>query len=170
MEYTREQEKAIKTLDKNLLVSAGAGSGKTRVLVDRYIHILMTEAAGVDGIVAITFTNKAANEMKERIRRTASNRMADANTEQERNKWLRIKHEVEGARIGTFHGFCSRIIRENPIEAGVDPRFNVLDEIQMVLMLRNAVEEVILKALEEGHELISDLVVGYGKTPLLTLS
>jgi ATP-dependent helicase/nuclease subunit A len=169
MEYTREQEKAIKTLDKNLLVSAGAGSGKTRVLVDRYIHILMTEAAGVDGIVAITFTNKAANEMKERIRRTASNRMADANTEQERNKWLRIKHEVEGARIGTFHGFCSRIIRENPIEAGVDPRFNVLDEIQMVLMLRNAVEEVILKALEEGHELISDLVVGYGKNALVDI-
>ena len=67
-DFTPEQRAAIETLDRNLLVKAGAGAGKTRVLVERYVHVLATGAADTDGIVAITFTRKAAREMKERIR------------------------------------------------------------------------------------------------------
>ena len=67
-EFTSGQKKAIDTLDKNLLVKAGAGAGKTRVLVERYLAILQLEAAEVEEIVAITFTRKAAREMKERVR------------------------------------------------------------------------------------------------------
>jgi ATP-dependent helicase/nuclease subunit A len=166
VKYTKEQEEAIKTLDKNLLVSAGAGSGKTRVLVERFIHILLTEAADIDEIVAITFTNKAATEMRERIRRTADEKILGADKEYERNKWLKVKHDVEGARIGTFHGFCSCLLRDNPVEAGVDPAFSVLDEIQMTLILRNTVQDVIFKSLEGGNALIADLVVRYGKDSL----
>lgn len=169
MKYTKEQEEAIKTLDKNLLVSAGAGSGKTRVLVERFIYMLLTEAASVDEIVAITFTNKAANEMRERIRKTASDKSISANNENERNKWLKIKHDVEGARISTFHGFCNRLLRENPVEALVDPRFSVLDEIQMTLILRKTVQDIILKSLEDGNALVADLVVRYGKDGLASV-
>lgn len=169
MKYTKEQEESIKTLDRNLLVSAGAGSGKTRVLVERFIQILLTEAASVDEIVAITFTNKAANEMRERIRKTASEKSISASNERERSKWLKIKHEVEGARISTFHGFCSRLLREHPVEAGVDPAFRVVDEIQMTLMLNATVQDIIFRSLEEGNASIADLVVRYGKDGLASV-
>lgn len=169
MKYTKEQEESIKTLDKNLLVSAGAGSGKTRILVERFIHILETERAAVDEIVAITFTNKAADEMRERIRKTAGERISSAKNERDRKKWLAIKHEVEGARISTFHGFCSRLLRENPLEARVDPAFRVMDEVQMTLMLNAAVQDIIFKSLEEGHERTGDLIMRYGKDGLTRL-
>src|SRR5882757_921926 len=91
-----EQATAAHTLDCHLSVTAGPGAGKTFVLVERYLEILRTQKVSVDNIVAITFTNRAANEMRERVR-TAIDGLLRATTGDERKRWLRHKRALEGA-------------------------------------------------------------------------
>ena len=126
-EFTAGQQKAIETLDKNLLVKAGAGAGKTRVLVERYIAILRQSAADVEGIVAITFTRKAAREMKERVRSQVRRLVAEAADGSEWRRWREVDRKLDSAPISTIHSLCSRLLRENPAEAGVDPEFSLLE-------------------------------------------
>ena len=120
------QQQAIETIDKNLAVSAGAGTGKTKVLTERYIYILehgkLEEFKAIESIVAITFTNKATQEMIERIRKEIKKNFSKG------PKWRRFYRDLERANISTIHGFCSKILRENPIEANIDPYFEVLDD------------------------------------------
>ena len=135
-EYTSEQKRAIETLDADVVVAAGAGSGKTGVLVERFIRIIThtlraelppEQQAGVENILVITFTEKATKEMKQRIV-----------TELNRHRLVAERRQVETAYISTIHGFCSRLLQENPFEAGVDPEFRVLDEKQARQLLRQA--------------------------------
>ena len=77
-DFTRQQQEAISTLDRNVSVSAGAGSGKTRVLVERFLKILEEEKASAQEILAITFTRKAAREMRERVQKGILDRLAEA--------------------------------------------------------------------------------------------
>src|SRR3989449_11777765 len=86
-ELNPEQELAAHTLDRHVSVTAGPGAGKTTVLVERYLHILRTQDVSVDQIVAITFTNRAANEMRERLRRELDNLLSSAGP-RERAKWM----------------------------------------------------------------------------------
>ena len=127
--FTAEQQAAIETLDCNLLVKAGAGAGKTRVLVERYIHILATGAAGPEGIVAITFTRKAAREMKERIRAKIQELLAAATEPEEWRRWREVANHLDTVAISTIHSLCSRILREHPAEAGVDPEFGLMEDV-----------------------------------------
>src|SRR5438309_10429111 len=89
-----EQKVAAHTLDRHLSVTAGPGAGKTLVLVERYLEILRTKNVSVDNIVAITFTNRAANEMRERVRREIDNVLKQAEGD-ERRRWLRHKRALE---------------------------------------------------------------------------
>src|SRR5437870_12680692 len=98
-----EQKVAAHTLDRHLSVTAGPGAGKTTVLVERYLDILRTQKVFVDNIVAITFTNRAANEMRERVRKEIDKLLLSC-TGEERKKWLRHKRALEGAVITTIHG------------------------------------------------------------------
>src|SRR6266850_6323185 len=93
-----EQQLAAHTLDRHVAVTAGPGAGKTTVLVERYLHILRTRDINVDQIVAITFTNRAANEMRERLRRELDKLLSSA-TPNERAKWMRHKRTLDGAII-----------------------------------------------------------------------
>src|SRR5215813_14173292 len=113
-----EQEEAAHTLDRHVSVTAGPGAGKTTVLVERYLHILRTQDVSVDQIVAITFTNRAANEMRERLRAGLNNLVSLASPK-DRPKWMRHKRTLDGAIITTIHGFCSRLLREFPVEADI---------------------------------------------------
>src|SRR6266850_1219796 len=122
-----EQAAAAYTIDRHISVTAGPGSGKTTVLVERYLHILREHKLSIDQIVAITFTNRAANEMRERLR-TELNRILQTAGEKERRRWLDYKRTLDGAVITTIHGFCARLLREYPVEARVDPQFLLLDE------------------------------------------
>src|SRR6266404_3309791 len=128
-ELKPEQQLAAHTLDRHVAVTAGPGAGKTTVLVERYLHILRTRDISVDQIVAITFTNRAANEMRERLR-TELDRLIGSASPNERPKWMRHKRTLEGAIITTIHGFCARLLREFPVEADVDPQFALLDAHQ----------------------------------------
>jgi len=160
-----EQAAAAYEIDKHVSVTAGPGSGKTTVLVERYIHILREHSLGIDQIVAITFTNRAANEMRERLR-AEINLMLRISNDEERRRWLNYKRTLDGAVITTIHGFCSRMLREFPVEARIDPQFLLLDEHRAAMMLELIVEEVLSEFISNGHVEISRLTLGVGRSRL----
>lgn len=135
---TAEQEVAIKTIDRDLVVTAGAGSGKTKVLVERYLYLL-EKGFSIDSIVAITFTKKAAQEMKERIQQAQPDK------------------PLSSARISTIHSFCQALIKDYPREAGVDPQFAIGEEWEMQALLMEIAEEAVGKALQTREEEIVEL-------------
>src|SRR6184192_2890147 len=152
-ELKPEQKIAAHTLDRHLSVTAGPGAGKTFVLVERYLEILRTKKVSVDNIVAITFTNRAANEMRQRVRERIDG-LLRTSSGSERQTWLRHKRTLEGAVITTIHGFCSRLLHEFPVEANIDPQFMLLDEHQAAMLLEAVVEETLADAIHHGNEKI----------------
>ncbi|MCS7079778.1 MAG: UvrD-helicase domain-containing protein [Chloracidobacterium sp.] len=164
---TPTQQQAVETLNKPLVVTAGPGAGKTRVLTERYLWLLMQPGVGVENIVAVTFTNKAANEMRERIRRRIDAHIAAASGTAEELRWRQRKRHLEAAAIGTIHGFCSRLLREFPLEAGVDPYFATLDEYTATVMLDLAAQQAVTGAIDGGGALVAELVAAYGRAELV---
>jgi ATP-dependent helicase/nuclease subunit A len=124
---TNEQKQAALARERDIIVTAGAGSGKTRTLVARYVSLL-AEGLEPRRVVAITFTEKAAREMRSRVWDALSALIIDAQTEQERQKWLTLSTQMDSARISTIHSLCTEILHAHPAESGIDPRFAVLDE------------------------------------------
>ena len=160
-----EQAAAAYEIKKHISVTAGPGSGKTTVLVERYLHILSEHRLSIDQIVAITFTNRAANEMRERLRQRL-NEFLRAASGKERRRWLEYKRTLDGAVITTIHGFCARILREYPVEARVDPQFLLLDEHRAAMLLESVVEETLSEFISSGHAEISRLTLGVGRSKL----
>ncbi|MEW5739528.1 MAG: UvrD-helicase domain-containing protein [Myxococcota bacterium] len=123
---TRRQ--LLEDLDGTFVVEAAAGTGKTTVLVGRIVAVVRTGRAKLSEIIAVTFTEKAAGEMKLRLR-VALERERDKVTDaQERRRLTEALEALEIARIGTIHGLCADFLREYPVEAEVDPRFEVISE------------------------------------------
>lgn len=138
MQPTCEQRNAIEILDQNLLVVAGAGSGKTRVLVERYIQLLKTHRDWpIGALAAITFTREAAFEMRQRLRQELEQRAQAADGEH----WARHLAQMDSARIDTIHGLCADILRANAAQAGIDPKFEVLDETEAAILLDEVVAD-----------------------------
>lgn len=122
-----QQRAAVERTGQDVCVVAGPGSGKTRVLTERFGWLVETQAVEPERILAITFTEKAAGEIKDRLV-----------TRFERTGELRRR--IERAWVSTIHGFCARVIREHAIAAGVDVNFTVLDDTQAPLLLREVAE------------------------------
>jgi ATP-dependent helicase/nuclease subunit A len=116
-------------LDDTLVVEAAAGTGKTTELVNRIVRILAGGRAQVRSIVAVTFTEKAAGELKLRLREALDIARAGA-TDVERGALNEALQFLEEAHVSTIHGFCAELLRERPVEACVDPLFSVLTESQ----------------------------------------
>ena len=135
MAATPRQGEAITLHDKSMVVTAGAGTGKTYVLVQKYIDLLRTRGVTVPQILALTFTDKAAAEMKERIRAEI--------LRQDGPQWAKAAEDFMIAPVQTFHSFCAQVLREFPIEAGLEPGFAVLDEQQTSRIHSTAYEELI---------------------------
>ena len=159
------QAEAAYTLDRHISVTAGPGAGKTTVLVERYLHILRTQDITVDQIVAITFTNRAANEMRERLRQELDRLLRRAAPD-ERRTWMRHKRTLDGAVITTIHGFCSRLLREFPAEAGIDPQFALLDQHQSAMLEESVVEQTLTEFIDSGDATITRLTAGVGRARL----
>lgn len=129
---TAEQAAAVGAED-SAVVRAGAGSGKTTVLASRVLRLIGPGDDGtaprypVDAVLAITFTEKAAAETRRRIHELVGVRIA-ATAGGLRRHWERLRAELVGARLSTIHGLCARLLREHPLEAGIDPRATILDE------------------------------------------
>jgi ATP-dependent helicase/nuclease subunit A len=151
---TPEQLAAIRVVG-SATVRAGAGAGKTRVLSEHFLHLLRGQEGQrppveqVSEILAITFTEKAAAEMKTKIRVLLAAEAAQARAP-ERPRWERARRELLGAQISTIHAFCHRVIRENPIEAAVDPAAVLLDEHESRAWLESAVEDALTLRVRAG--------------------
>ncbi len=164
-ELKPEQKIAAHTLDRHLSVTAGPGAGKTFVLVERYLEILRAKKASVENIVAITFTNRAANEMRQRVRDRIDS-LLRTSSDAERQTWLRHKRTLEAGVITTIHGFCSRLLHEFPVEANIDPQFVLLDEHQAAMLLEAVVEEALADAIHHGDDTIVQFTQGTGRPAL----
>jgi len=116
-----EQRAAVETIDGPLLVLAGAGTGKTRVLTTRFAHILLTGRAFPGQVLAVTFTNKAAREMRERVGAI-------------------LGRPVEGLWLGTFHALCARMLRRHAELVGLTPNFSILDADDQLRLLKQVME------------------------------
>ena len=161
-DFTRQQQEAISTLDRNVSVSAGAGSGKTRVLVERFLKILAEEKASAQEILAITFTRKAAREMRERVQKGILDRLAEATDPQRQQYWQEKLNQLDHASITTIDSFCARIIRENPVEAGMDPGFAVREEYEIADFRQEAVHTFMDQELKGENEDFFGLLDIYG--------
>jgi ATP-dependent helicase/nuclease subunit A len=139
--FTEEQQRAIERRDGSLLVRAGAGTGKTSVLVERFVRAVLDDGEAVEAILAITFTEKAAAEMKSRVR----GRLIELNRRD-------LARDAEGAWISTIHGFCSRVLRAHALSAGIDPDFRVLDELEAERVGLDAFDRALEDFLGEGQD------------------
>ena len=133
---TSQQTETIARRGRDVLVTAGAGSGKTRVLVERYVSLL--GECSIPQIAAVTFTDAAASEMRERVRKEVINRPELA----------AHRAHLDEAVIGTIHSLCSRILREHPVETAIDPAARTLAEDEAELETRTACAD----ALEEAAD------------------
>lgn len=144
-------------------LAAGAGAGKTRTLVDHYFHLL-DQGLKPAQLVAVTFTDKAAAEMKQRLREQcgAQARALRRQGEAEATRlWEERLHELELAPISTIHSFCTRVLRENALAADLDPDFTVLDEPRSQLLLKETVQQTLLERLGSADS-ARTLVVALG--------
>lgn len=220
--FTDEQKKVITTIDRNVSVSAGAGSGKTRVLVKRFVYILeqnMTEnekyayqqqlrredntllednagaaiqqklanfaqaeaakyhpLVNAADIVAITFTRKAAGEMRQRAREEILEKIALAeklqqgasvedeefSTKHSVSFWREQLRSLERMQISTIHSLCSRILKEHPVEVQLDPNFKVAEDFEGTEFLQNCLQKYLRQALKEDNTAVLQLVQVYG--------
>lgn len=149
---TEQQKHAVETIEKNVLVSAGAGSGKTHVLVERYIEILRNDSElSVDNLIAVTFTRKAAGEMRTRLK-SRFQELVNANRDKKNNRWITCLAEVDRARIGTIHSLCETILKAFPAEAGIDPDFEVLNELEHAELLSKSIDQAFREVIGEQSE------------------
>lgn len=126
-----EARELIRTaLDETMVVEAAAGTGKTTELVHRMVAVLAEGRAEVEEIVAVTFTEKAAGELALRLRSGIERARRAATGDTQRSNLERALAHLEEARISTIHGFCADLLRERPVEAGVDPAFRVMTEAE----------------------------------------
>ncbi len=144
MNWTDSQLEAVETRGRRVIVSAGAGSGKTRVLVERFLRLLEENRDWrVSDIVAVTFTEKAAREMVSRIRKEIRSRIEKSESLEDRRRWREHRNALDSSRIGTIHSLCSAILRAHPAEAGLDPTFEVVDELEAAALMDRAIEGAI---------------------------
>jgi ATP-dependent helicase/nuclease subunit A len=132
---------------RNLAVTAGAGTGKTEVLTRRIIKIMSREKHFLDRLLVLTFTDKAAVEMKERIYAAIENELQKTSEPH----FQKLKDTFFNNYISTFHAFCAALLREYPIEAGIDPYFRVLDETDKVFFLRKSINRALRELAADRH-------------------
>ena len=153
-ELNPEQRAAVEATG-TVFVSAGAGTGKTAVLVERFVRAVCDDGVDVASILVITYTKRAAAELRSRIRAElrARGRHDDA-------------RELDGAWISTIHGFCNRLLKAYPFEAGLDPRFRELDEAQAAVLAGEAFDAALEEFCEREEPGRLQLLVTYGAAGL----
>jgi len=166
----RQQE--IVDIKTSVFVNAGAGTGKTRTMVEKFIKILANETGkiketSVDEILAITFTNKAAGEMKERIVDTVEKIKQNSLN---KKHWNKVRNRIPFAWISTIHSFATRILRENPMESTLDPSFEVLADYEEKKFIKEKVNMYFEDYENDSSiEKLSPLINIYGYKGLINL-
>src|SRR5262245_32023383 len=149
-----EQRAAVDATGR-VFVSAGAGTGKTKVLVERFVRAVCDDGLDVTSVLVITYTKRAAGELRSRIRaRLLELGRAD------------LARELDGAWISTIHGFCNRVLKTYPLAAGLDPRFRELDEAQGSVLRGEAFEAALAEFCSGGEPERLRLLATYGANGL----
>jgi ATP-dependent exoDNAse (exonuclease V) beta subunit len=149
-ELTAEQRAAVEGRQSGLFVHANAGSGKTRVLVERFVRAVVDDGVPVDRVLAITFTEKAAAELRARVRaRFLALGRPDA------------ARDAEAAWISTIHGFCSKLLRRHALAAGIDPEYEVLDETRAARLAIDSFDRALEEFLETSDPARLDLAAAH---------
>jgi ATP-dependent helicase/nuclease subunit A len=159
--FTEAQARAIARRDERLIVTANAGSGKTRVLAERFVRSCIEDGIEPAAILAITFTEKAAGELRERVR----SRFVELGRRD-------LAQATEAAWVSTIHGFCMRVLKANAVTAGLDPAFTVLDEGDARALRTEAFERALAVWLGNGGQTRAealDVAAAYGVDPLRKL-
>src|SRR6056297_1518012 len=159
--WTEEQKMAINNKDKNLLVSASAGSGKTAVLVERIIDTLIKKNINIDEFLIVTFTNAAAKDMKKKIQKSLVERI----NREESNKYKLKKqiNKLNKSNISTIHAFCTNVIRKYYYLIDIDPNFMISSIEENEILFNDSMEEVLEKSYEENTVEFQSLVDNYSE-------
>jgi ATP-dependent helicase/nuclease subunit A len=156
---TPEQRAAIEARAHDVLLEAGAGSGKTGVMVERYTRLVVDQGVSPDAVLAFTFTDKAAAELRARVRAELSRRAAGTGAAAVRAAGL--LSTMGGAWITTIHGFCNRVLAAHPVAAGVDPGFRVLDQPEAERAAREAFDAALTEFLAGADPAREETVAAY---------
>ena len=146
------RERIHTSLDESMVVEAAAGTGKTSELVMRLVSVLAEGRGSIQSVVAVTFTEKAAGELKLRLREKLETARREEPGASRRARLDDAVAHLEEARVSTIHGFCNDLLHERPVEARVDPRFTVLTEPQAEALYRRAFDGWIEAELERPSE------------------
>ena len=153
MEWTNDQKNAIYLKNKNILVAAAAGSGKTAVLVERIINKIINENVDIDKLLVVTFTNAAASEMRERILKAIYEKQEQVSNQEEEDNLQKQIMLLNKASICTIDSFCLDVIRNNFYELDIAPNFRIADTAEMEILKQEVLEEVF----EEKYESIETI-------------
>ncbi len=161
-----EQREAIDDRERDLFLTAGAGTGKTSVLVERFCDAVCARSGpdgevGVENILAFTFTDRAAGELKRRIRARLHDRAEVAAEPEEAARLRRLAREAESAWISTIHAFCQRLLASHPLAAGLDPRFQVLDATAAARVTAQAFDAAFRRHGEQGGEAREEMAAAF---------
>ena len=163
---TAEQRAALSAHDRSISLAAGAGCGKTFVLTERFLSYFdptqFESVAELSELVAITFTDAAAREMRDRIRSRCYDRMQESAGADHRGAWQRLLSALDGARISTIHSFCTTLLRSHAAEAALDPRFELLDPPAAELLRLQSLDGHLRQLLLAGEERILQLATHFG--------
>ena len=165
-----ERDRVRSDLATNLCVEAGAGTGKTTVLVDRIVEALRMGHASVDDVAVITFTEAAAAELAARVRQQLEVALEEAGSEEERRLIHTALTGLHRAHVETIHAFAAGLLRERPVEAGIDPGFEVLDNLAVQLRFAAAYDEWLHRLLfAEQPEIVTGVRRGFDLTQIRRL-
>jgi len=151
------RRKIVEDLDKTLFVEAGAGSGKTKSLVDRMIALLRAGRCGIGTLAAVTFTRKAAAELRGRFQIELERRVAREADVQVKSRLEEALQNLEQCYIGTIHSFCAKLLRERPIEIGLDPDFVEMEEIEDQVFQEKCWNDYMVKVRLEEEKIVAGL-------------
>ena len=151
-----QRDLIIRELDKNVLVEAAAGTGKTTSMVARMIHLLKEGKCTIDKLAAVTFTRKAAAELRARFQVELEKAAREADGVIHDRLATALAH-VERCYLGTIHSFCARLLRERPVEAGIDATFGELDDADDRLLRRRAWDEHVARLIAGNDPLLAEL-------------
>ena len=155
-EPTPEQAAAIAVRGEDVLLEAGAGTGKTGVMVERYCRLVCDSGLSPDAVLAFTFTDKAAAELRQRIRAELAQR-----AERGSERAAGVLAGIGGAWVTTIHGFCNRVLAAHPVAAGVDPGFRVLDAPETARAAREAFDDALVEFLAGGDPAREETVAAF---------
>ncbi|NOY41966.1 MAG: UvrD-helicase domain-containing protein [Planctomycetes bacterium] len=165
LNLTSEQHQALAAHGRSVSLAAGAGCGKTFVLTERFLSYLdpqvVEPSADLHELVAITFTDAAAREMRERVRSRCYRRLEQATNSGEKQAWNRLIRTLDAARISTIHAFCGALLRSHAAEAEVDPRFETLDPPAAELLRLQTVDNRLRQLLLAGNEKMLQLATHF---------